>query len=144
MYLGRPLWRPRDSKFLIKKNLIFFSAVNFSQFYVIKTPESRFSIQPKMLDPDPYEMNSIRNPGSWRILEIKITCLGNYLEIKDVVDILCLFDLPEEGEVLHHELGGRLLAVQVQQVNHALTLPRMGGVSTGLEGGLNVAWTKYQ
>ncbi len=56
-----------------------------------------------------------------------------HLEIKDVVDILRLFDLPEEGEVLHHELGGRLLAVQVQQVNHALTLPRMKrGVSTSV------------
>jgi hypothetical protein len=54
-----------------------------------------------------------------------------HLEIKDVVDILCLFDLPEEGKVLHHELGGRFLAVQVQQVNHALALPRMGAVSFG-------------
>jgi hypothetical protein len=58
-----------------------------------------------------------------------------HLEIKDVVDIFCLFDLPEEGEVLHHELCGRLLAVQVQQVNHALTLPRMGGVSFGCGSG---------
>ena len=45
-----------------------------------------------------------------------------HLEVKDVVDVFRLFDLPEEGEVLHHELRGRLLAVQVQQVNHALTL----------------------
>jgi hypothetical protein len=45
--------------FLIKKNLIFFSAVNFFKFFVIKTLDPDriripIGIQPKMLDPDPY------------------------------------------------------------------------------------------
>jgi len=46
-----------------------FSAVNFFQFLIIKTTGSgldpdpdwiriRISIQPKMLDPDPYQMNT--------------------------------------------------------------------------------------
>ena len=50
----------------------FFSAVNFAQFLVIKTPGSgldpdpdpdwRIGIQPKMLDPDPYQMNTDPQP----------------------------------------------------------------------------------
>ncbi len=51
-----------------------FSAVNFLKFLVFKTPESgldpytywiriRIGIQPKMLDPDPYQMNA--DPQPW-------------------------------------------------------------------------------
>jgi hypothetical protein len=55
-------------QFLILKKLIFFSAVIFFQFLVIKALDPdwiriRIGIQPKMLDPDPDEMMRIRNPG---------------------------------------------------------------------------------
>jgi hypothetical protein len=51
----------------------FFSAVNFLKFLVFKTPGSgldpdtywiltRIGIQPKMLDPDPYQMNAYPQP----------------------------------------------------------------------------------
>jgi hypothetical protein len=47
---------------------IFFSAVNFFHFLVIKTLDPdwiriRIGIQPKMLDPDPYQMNT--DPKHW-------------------------------------------------------------------------------
>jgi hypothetical protein len=56
--------------FLIQTKFnIFFSAVNFFQFLVIKILDPdpgwiRIGIQPKMLDPvpDPYQMNKIPNP----------------------------------------------------------------------------------
>ncbi len=55
-------------QFLIqKKNLIFFSAVIFFQFLVIKALDPdwiRIGIQPKMLDPDPDEMNADPQPCS--------------------------------------------------------------------------------
>jgi hypothetical protein len=48
--------------FLIKKCFfLFLSEVNFFQFFVIKTLDPnwiRIGIQPKMLDPDPYQMNT--------------------------------------------------------------------------------------
>ncbi len=59
-------------QFLKKKKWNFFSAVNFFQFLVIKTPSGldpdpdpnwiRIGIQPKMLDPDPYQMNTDPQP----------------------------------------------------------------------------------
>ncbi len=53
--------------FLIKKNVIFFSVVIFFQFLVIKALNPdwiriRIGIQPKMLDPDPDEMNADPQP----------------------------------------------------------------------------------
>jgi hypothetical protein len=45
---------------------IIFSAVNFFQFLVIKAQDSdwiRIGIQPKMLDPDPGQMNM--DPEHW-------------------------------------------------------------------------------
>ncbi len=51
---------------LIKKNLIFFSAVIFFQFLVIKALDPdwiRIGVQPYMLDPDPDEMNA--DPQPW-------------------------------------------------------------------------------
>ncbi len=48
-------------QFLIKKNLIFFSAVIFFQFWSLK-PWIRIGVQPKMLDPDPDEMNADPQP----------------------------------------------------------------------------------
>ncbi len=55
---------------LIRKNLIFFSAVIFFQFLVIKALDPywiriRIGIQPKMLDldPDPDEINA--DPQPW-------------------------------------------------------------------------------
>ncbi len=54
-------------QFLIKKNLIFFSAVIFFKFLVINALDPdwiqiRIGIQPKMLDPDPGEMNADPQP----------------------------------------------------------------------------------
>jgi hypothetical protein len=52
-------------KFLIQK--FFFQAVNLFQFLVIKTLDPdwiRIDIQPKMLDPDPYQMNT--DPQPWK------------------------------------------------------------------------------
>ncbi len=56
-------------QFLIKKNINFFSAVIFFQFFVIKAPDPdwiriRIGVQPKMLDPDPGpdEMNADPQP----------------------------------------------------------------------------------
>ncbi len=50
-------------QFLILKNVIFSSAVNFFKFLVIKTMDPewiRIGIKPKMLapDPNPYHMNT--------------------------------------------------------------------------------------
>ncbi len=45
-----------------KKNLIFFSAVIFFNFWSLK-PWIRIGIQPKMVDPDPDEMNA--DPQPW-------------------------------------------------------------------------------
>jgi hypothetical protein len=52
-------------QFLIKKNLIFFSAVIFFQFLVIKALDPdliririRIGLQPPTLDPDPEKMNT--------------------------------------------------------------------------------------
>jgi hypothetical protein len=55
-------------QFLIKKNLIFFFTCNFFKFLVIKALDPdliriRIGIQPKMLDPDPDEMNA--DPQPW-------------------------------------------------------------------------------
>jgi hypothetical protein len=53
-------------QFLIKKKLNFFSAVIFSQFLVIKALDPdwiRIGVHPKMLDPDPDEMNA--DPQPW-------------------------------------------------------------------------------
>jgi hypothetical protein len=50
-------------QFLIKKKIIFFSAVNFFQFLVDKALDPdwiRIGIQPKILDPD--EMNADPQP----------------------------------------------------------------------------------
>ena len=44
------------------------------------------------------------------------------IEFKYPVDVLRLLDLSEEREVLNHELGGRLLAVEVEQVDDAFAL----------------------
>jgi hypothetical protein len=52
-------------QFLIKKNFIFFSAVIFFHFLVIEALDPdwiRIGIQPKMLDPDPDEMNADPQP----------------------------------------------------------------------------------
>jgi hypothetical protein len=54
-------------QFLIKKNLIFFSAVIFFQFLVIKALDPdwiriRIGVHPKMLDPDPEKMNTDPQP----------------------------------------------------------------------------------
>ncbi len=54
-------------QFLSKKNLIFFSAVIFFQFLLIKALDPdwiriRTGVQPKMLDPDPNEMNADPQP----------------------------------------------------------------------------------
>ena len=56
-------------QFLIKKNLKKFSAVIFFQFLVLKAQDPdwiriRIGIQPKMLDPDPYQMNTDLQPCS--------------------------------------------------------------------------------
>jgi hypothetical protein len=48
---------------LIKKNVIFFSAVIFFQFLVFKDLDpDRIGVDPKMLDPDPDEMNADPQP----------------------------------------------------------------------------------
>ncbi len=58
-------------QFLIKKNVIFFSAVIFFQFLVIKALDPdwirtririRIGVHPKMPDPDPDEMNADPQP----------------------------------------------------------------------------------
>ena len=55
-------------QFLIKKKFnFFFSAVIFSQFLVIKALDPdwiriRIGVHPKMLDPDPDEMNADSQP----------------------------------------------------------------------------------
>jgi hypothetical protein len=52
--------------FDLKKIINFFSAVIFFQFLVIKALDPdwiRIGIQPKMLDPDPDEMNA--DPQLW-------------------------------------------------------------------------------
>jgi hypothetical protein len=51
--------------FLIKKKIIFFFSCNFFQFLVIKALDPdwiRIGIQPKMLDPDPDEINADPQP----------------------------------------------------------------------------------
>ena len=56
-----------------KKKLIFFSAVIFFQFLVIKALDPdwiRIGIQPKMLDPDPYQMSA--DPQPWSEVRIRI------------------------------------------------------------------------
>jgi hypothetical protein len=55
-------------QFLIPTNVKFFSAVIFFQFLVIKALDSdwiqiRIGIQPKMLDPNPDEINA--DPQPW-------------------------------------------------------------------------------
>ncbi len=55
-------------QFLIQKNVIFFSAVIFFRFLVIKALDPdwiwiRIGVQHKMLDPDPDEMNA--DPQPW-------------------------------------------------------------------------------
>ncbi len=55
-------------QFLIKKNLIFFSAVIFLQLLVIKALDPdwiriRIGLQPQTLDPDPDQMNA--DPKPW-------------------------------------------------------------------------------
>jgi hypothetical protein len=51
-------------QFWIKKKLVFFSAVIFFQFFWSLNPWIRIRIgfQPKMLDPDPDEMNADPQP----------------------------------------------------------------------------------
>jgi hypothetical protein len=52
-------------QFLIKKFFIIFFSCNFFQFLVIKALDPdwiRIGIQPKMLDPDPDEMNADPQP----------------------------------------------------------------------------------
>jgi len=54
-------------QFLIKKIQIFFSCNFFLQFLVIKALDPdwiriRIGVQPKMLDPDPDEMNADPQP----------------------------------------------------------------------------------
>ena len=68
LLLGCTLWRPRIGS---KKNFIFFSALIFSQFLVNKALDPdwiriRIGIQPKMLDPDPDEMNADPQPCLWQ------------------------------------------------------------------------------
>ncbi len=62
---------PRDREIVVFdiKKINFFSAVNIFQFLVIKIPGTvldpywiRIGIQPKMLDPDPYQMNTDLQP----------------------------------------------------------------------------------
>jgi hypothetical protein len=48
-------------QFWIKKNLIFFSAVIFFNFWSLK-PWIRIGVHPKMLDPDPDDMNADPQP----------------------------------------------------------------------------------
>ncbi len=53
----------------------FFSTVNYFQFLVIKTLDTdliRIGIQPKMLDPDPYKMNTDRNTGNWDLSQHRL------------------------------------------------------------------------
>ncbi len=62
-FLGRPLWKPRDRyiQFMINKYLIFFPAITYFPFLVIKTLDpdwTRIGIKPKMLDPSPNQMNT--------------------------------------------------------------------------------------
>jgi hypothetical protein len=58
-------------QFLKKKNLILFSAVIFFNFWSLK-PWIRIGIQPKMLDPDPDEMNADPQP-CWKNGILKVT-----------------------------------------------------------------------
>jgi hypothetical protein len=69
---------------LFKKKSDFFSAVIFFQFLVIKALDPdwiriRIGIQPKMLDPDPDEMNA--DPQPWFIDGDSQSC--------DIFDQLC-------------------------------------------------------
>jgi hypothetical protein len=53
---------------LLDPKIFFFSTANFFQFLVIKTwILIRIGIQPKMLEPDPYQMNS--DPKHWFVGE---------------------------------------------------------------------------
>jgi hypothetical protein len=53
-------------QFLIKKKFNFFFSYKFFSIFGHQTPWIRIDIQPKMLDPDPYQMNT--DPQPWLCL----------------------------------------------------------------------------
>jgi hypothetical protein len=57
------LWRPRDRKIAVfdQKIFFFFSVVIFFNFWSLK-PWIRTDVHPKMLDPDPDELNADPQP----------------------------------------------------------------------------------